>query len=75
MSPTAESFVYVEDPKMKELPATPVGPQRSPSAENDRGYFSSQSGGGNAVSPGFGGPLGRKTSLLKKVKGVVRGAK
>ncbi|THH20235.1 hypothetical protein EW146_g1079 [Bondarzewia mesenterica] len=69
-TPTSEAYVYVEDPKMKDLPATPD----SPRGENDRGYFD-HGGSGPTVSPGQGGGLGRKTSLLKKVKGVVRGAK
>ncbi|KAI0053318.1 hypothetical protein FA95DRAFT_1552358, partial [Auriscalpium vulgare] len=70
VSPTSESYVYVADPKMKDLPATPNGP---PAADNDRGYFDARDGTGAVTSPGGG--LGRKTSLMRKVKGVVRGGK
>lgn len=57
--------------KDKSLPATPpftLG--QSPYENNADGYFDSASGG-YATSPGG---LGRKTSLLKKMKGVVKGA-
>ncbi|TFY82327.1 hypothetical protein EWM64_g1685 [Hericium alpestre] len=63
-SPTSEAYVYVEDPKMKDLPATPDTAGMSPSYENERGYFDA------APASGATG-LGRKTSLLKKVKGVM----
>lgn len=64
-----ETYVYVDDARReKRLPATP-GTTRTPSHEDKRGYFD-----GTPTSPGSGG-LGRKTSLLKKVKGVVRGPK
>lgn len=73
MSPTSdrsEPFVYVEDPKDKELPATPYGQAQAQQA----GYFDDYPVGAPAVSPGgANGSLGRKTSLMKRVKGVVRG--
>ncbi|ETW87419.1 hypothetical protein HETIRDRAFT_407073 [Heterobasidion irregulare TC 32-1] len=68
VSPSAEAYVYVEDPKMKELPVTPG----SPHPNHDRGYFDGQPASAPGASPAG---LGRKTSLLKKVKGVVKGAK
>ncbi|KZT02627.1 uncharacterized protein LAESUDRAFT_762525, partial [Laetiporus sulphureus 93-53] len=81
ISPTAVSdeagYVYVEDPvpvnKEKSLPATPAmkAGYASPS-ENMPGYFDGTLIE-TVVSPGNG--LGRKTSLLRKVKGVVKGAK
>ncbi|OAX44227.1 hypothetical protein K503DRAFT_788980 [Rhizopogon vinicolor AM-OR11-026] len=67
-----EAYVYVDDPRRdKRLPATPhaSATTRTPSREDKRGYFD-----GTPSSPGLGG-LGRKTSLLKKVKDVVRGPK
>ncbi|KAA1468683.1 hypothetical protein DENSPDRAFT_848382 [Dentipellis sp. KUC8613] len=66
VSPTSEAYVYVEDPKMKDLPATPegAGVGRTQSHDTDRGYFDAQYTGAG---------LGRKTSLLKKVKGVMTG--
>ncbi|TCD69912.1 hypothetical protein EIP91_005736 [Steccherinum ochraceum] len=74
ISPTSESeqFVYVDDParvrKDKSLPATPpIKGETSPTEYAD-GYFESAAGG-YATSPGG---LGRRTSLLKKVKGVVK---
>lgn len=79
LSPTSASdeggYVYVEDPlppnKEKSLPATPaMKGGGSPPGENVPGYFDGTIGGA-AGSPG----LGRKTSLLKKVRGVVRGSK
>ncbi|KAG1749927.1 Pal1 cell morphology protein-domain-containing protein [Suillus paluster] len=70
--PADEAYVYVDDPRRdKRLPATPYAPAttRTPSGEDRYGYFE-----GAPSSPGSGG-LGRKTSLLKKVKDVVRGPK
>jgi hypothetical protein len=67
-----ETYVYVDDPRReKRLPAPPYtsATTRTPSREDKRGYFD-----GTPQSPGTGG-LGRKTSLLKKVKEVVRGPK
>lgn len=67
-SPSEEAYVYVDDPsgvplnKEKSLPATP-GPERG------GGYFDA-----NSATPGSpDSGLVRKTSLLRKVKGVVRG--
>lgn len=67
-SPTDEAYVYVDDPtgipsnKEKSLPATPYG-------DINGGYFSE-----SAAMPGSpDSGLARKTSLLRKVKGVVRG--
>ncbi|KAI6047691.1 hypothetical protein EDC04DRAFT_3135431 [Pisolithus marmoratus] len=74
ISDGSEAFVYIEDPRReKRLPATPHAATaiRPPSGEGRYGYFDATS-----VSPGYGGAnLGRKTSLLKKVKDVVRGPK
>lgn len=74
LSDASEAFVYVDDPRReKRLPATPRTPTANrPSSGEDRyGYFDATPG-----SPGNGGAnLGRKTSLLKKVKDVVRGPK
>jgi hypothetical protein len=72
-SPTSDNsdFVYVgyDDGRArgaanKDLPATPAGAP-------EMGYFDGAGGSGNPSSPGGG--LGRKTSLLKKVKGAMRG--
>ncbi|PCH33714.1 hypothetical protein WOLCODRAFT_135278 [Wolfiporia cocos MD-104 SS10] len=76
--PDDTGYVYVEDPvplnKEKSLPEPPAAKGGySPPGENMPGYFDN-AGGGAAVSPGGNG-LGRKASLLKKVKGVVKGAK
>ncbi|CCM00355.1 uncharacterized protein FIBRA_02385 [Fibroporia radiculosa] len=69
-------YVYVEDPiqmpinKEKSLPATPVGRDGyTTTGENGTGYFD------GTVAGSAGGTLGRKTSLIKKVKGVVKAAK
>lgn len=73
MSDHSETYVYIDDPrKEKQLPATPNAPAtaRTPSGE-DR-YADHE---GTPGSPGSGAVLGRKTSLLKKVKDVVRGPK
>jgi len=80
-SPTsdgAEQFVYVNEApgmrKEKSLPAPPAfrgGGNTSPGENGGTGYFDSTSGG-YVGSPGAG--LGRRTSLLKKMKGVVKGA-
>lgn len=64
-SPSDEQFVYVEDHPVgrreKSLPRPPTSPRDAgPDGYFDQGY-------------GSGGGLGRKTSLLKKVKGVVKG--
>ncbi|KAH7929317.1 hypothetical protein BV22DRAFT_1125769 [Leucogyrophana mollusca] len=72
-SDSSEAYVYVDDPRReKRLPATPYAPgaTRTPSGEDGKNaYFD-----GTPSSPGGGG-LGRKTSLLKKVKDAVRGPK
>ncbi|KAH7913016.1 hypothetical protein BJ138DRAFT_1171582 [Hygrophoropsis aurantiaca] len=74
ISDNSEAYVYVDEPRReKRLPATPYAPgtTRTPSGEDGRnGYFD-----GTPGSPGGGGGLGRKTSLLKKVKDAVRGPK
>lgn len=61
-SPSEEAFVYVEEPpsgrREKSLPRPPTSPQ-DPGSDT---YFDGANGG-----------LGRKTSLLRKVKGVVKG--
>lgn len=69
-SDRSEPFIYVEDPKDKELPATPYGHAQA----QHPGYFDDYPVSGPAVSPGgANGGLGRKTSLMNRVKGVVRG--
>ncbi|KAI0082282.1 hypothetical protein K474DRAFT_1586070 [Panus rudis PR-1116 ss-1] len=75
-SDNSDNFVYVETGrKDKSLPATPAAPRGGHNpAEEGGGYFDSAGGTGYVTSPGGGG-LGRKTSLLKKMKGVVKGAK
>lgn len=73
LSDNSEAYVYIDDPRReKQLPATPYAPAttRTPSGEDKYGYFD-----GTPGSPGSGGGLGRKTSLLKKVKDAVRGPK
>jgi len=73
MSDNSETYVYIDDPrKEKQLPATPHVPAaaRSPSGEDRYADYD-----GTPRSPGSGAALGRKTSLLKKVKDVVRGPK
>ncbi|KAI6031700.1 Pal1 cell morphology protein-domain-containing protein [Pisolithus microcarpus] len=74
ISDGSEAFVYIDDPRReKRLPATPHTPTatRPPSGEERYGYFDATS-----TSPGYGGAnLGRRASLLKKVKDVVRGPK
>lgn len=68
-----DAYVYVDDPRReKRLPATPYASAttRTPSREDKRGYFD-----GTPNSHPGSGSLGRKTSLLKKVKDVVRGPK
>jgi len=55
-----DPYAFADDDRAKELPATPTSPTN--------GYFDA------STSPGGG--LGRKTSILKKVRGVVyRGSK
>ncbi|KAG6381120.1 hypothetical protein JVT61DRAFT_5518 [Boletus reticuloceps] len=69
----SETYVYIEDPrKEKQLPATPHATTtvRTPSGEDRHAVYDGAPG-----SPGSGAALGRKTSLLKKVKDVVRGPK
>lgn len=64
-----EAYVYIEDPrKEKQLPATPH--VRTLSGEDKHPEYD-----GTPGSPGSGPGLGRKTSLLKKVKDAVRGPK
>ncbi|OCH96073.1 hypothetical protein OBBRIDRAFT_800045 [Obba rivulosa] len=64
-----EAYVYVEDPlppnKNKNLPATPIKTGGTPPEESATNYFDAPG------SPRDGG-LGRKASLLRKVKGVVK---
>ncbi|THH00954.1 hypothetical protein EW026_g1662 [Hermanssonia centrifuga] len=70
-SPTDE-YVYVQDPtstrRDKSLPAPPTRGRSSPPEAVADGYFDSSAG---YVSGGTG--IGRRASLLKKVKGVVKG--
>lgn len=68
-----ETYVYIDDPRRdKQLPATPYAPAiaRTSSGEDRRADYD-----GTPGSPGSGAGLGRKTSLLRKVKDVVRGPK
>lgn len=64
-SPTEEQYVYVDDAqpqngrREKSLPRPPVSPRDGPD-----GYFTDPNGGGG---------LGRRTSLLRKVKTAVKG--
>ncbi|TFK56989.1 hypothetical protein OE88DRAFT_1722041 [Heliocybe sulcata] len=78
MSENSDNFVYVDMPEVpargstssnrdKSLPAAPLA-DRTPSGSGSGDYFDSRVGDG--MSPG--GSLGRKTSLLKKMRGVVR---
>lgn len=64
-SPSDEAYVYVEDPAMgrreKSLPRPPTSPKDGPDGYFDGGYASA------------GGGLNRKTSLLKKIRGVAKG--
>lgn len=56
-----DSFVYVDDPKMKELP---VAPDMSPrSGHSEEGYFS--------ATATAGGGVGRKGSIMRRMRGVV----
>ncbi|KAF9237309.1 hypothetical protein BU15DRAFT_48757 [Melanogaster broomeanus] len=65
-----EAYVYIDDARReKQLPATP-GTTRTPPGDDKHVYFDGAPG-----SPGSGGGLGRRTSLMKKVKDVVRGPK
>lgn len=75
-SDTSEAFVYVDDPKYKNNKALPPRPHESPASPDEKNgeYFDDPSIGATPVSPGGTGGLGRRTSLLRKVKGVVRGA-
>jgi hypothetical protein len=74
VSPREENFEQYAYAKSANKALPPRPPQEiSPEAEKDGGYFDAPvSPGGNAINSGGG--LGRKTSLMKKVKGVVRNA-
>lgn len=72
-SPTHEQFTFVERSggnRGKELPPRPPGVTPEPLHDKDD-YFSGPITPSSPNTPGNGG-LGRKTSLMKKVKGVVR---
>ncbi|KII93903.1 hypothetical protein PLICRDRAFT_101378 [Plicaturopsis crispa FD-325 SS-3] len=82
ISPTSDgsdAYVHVDNSRpsngrdQKSLPATPGGggTAYTPGEDNADDYFDQNALG---TSPNGGG-LGRKTSLLKKVRGVVRGNK
>lgn len=69
ISDAPESYVYIDDPRReKRLPATPQASTATRTFSGDDRY------GYGGATPGGPG-LGRKTSLLKKVKDVVRGPK
>ncbi|KZT30663.1 hypothetical protein NEOLEDRAFT_1174054 [Neolentinus lepideus HHB14362 ss-1] len=78
LSDHSENYVYVDVPEVpvrgstsanreKSLPAAPLA-DRAPSGSGSGDYFESRVSDG--MSPG--GSLGRKASLLKKMRGVVR---
>lgn len=64
-SDSSDPYVYVDD---KALPATPGESSRTPSGDSygDKGYFSA-----DPASPSGAG-VTRKTSLMKKMRGVVQ---
>ena len=66
-SETSDNFVYVENQPATRDKSLPAPPPKAPTppADYNSDYFSS----GGATG------LGRKTSLLKKMKGVVKGTK
>lgn len=68
-SPSDEAFVYVDHIPMRKEKSLPTPPPKDgyTPAENQNGYFDSEMGAGS------GAGLGRKTSLMKKVRGVVKG--
>ncbi|KAI0375097.1 hypothetical protein BV20DRAFT_934049 [Pilatotrama ljubarskyi] len=68
-SPSDEAYVYVDHVPMKKEKSLPTPPSKDGymPTENANGYFDSE------PSNGSGTGLGRKTSLLKKVRGVVKG--
>lgn len=67
-SPSDEAFVYVDHVPLKKDKSLPTPPKDGYTPnENSNGYFDSE------PSAGSGAGLGRKTSLLKKVRGVVKG--
>jgi hypothetical protein len=61
-----DSYVYVDDPRAKDLPPPPGEQTPSPSADGPSGYFDQNGPGG-----GGGGGIGRKNSLMRKMRGVV----
>jgi hypothetical protein len=63
---SADAFVYVE----KELPAAP-GAGGAPRSPGENAYFDESYNGVNGGATG----LGRKTSLMKRAKGLMRGGK
>jgi len=66
ISPTAETF-----DRGKNLPQTPTPYEGQDGVD----YFDGDVGGSNGYNTSPGGGMGRKTSILNKVKGVVRGPK
>jgi hypothetical protein len=67
VAPASEQFVVVdvkEKNRIKDLPATPLGDVNTP---NEGEYFD-----GTPSSPP---KMGRRTSLMKRVRGVVKGTK
>ncbi|KAI0335176.1 hypothetical protein GY45DRAFT_1241087 [Cubamyces sp. BRFM 1775] len=69
--PSDEAFVYVDHVPVKKDKSLPTPPKDGYTPnENSTGYFDPENSVGSA---GGGAGLGRKTSLLKKVRGVVKG--
>jgi hypothetical protein len=66
-----EPYVYIGDPKEKELPKPP---RESSDGSSENGYYDSNHGP-IPGSPSRGGGFGRKQRLLKKVGMVVKGQK
>jgi hypothetical protein len=74
ISPTSDGSGY---DRGKELPATPFDRDGASTPLGDQdtlGYFDERIGSSNGYSSPNGG-MGRKTTILRKVKGVVKGTR
>ncbi|TDL28621.1 hypothetical protein BD410DRAFT_234577 [Rickenella mellea] len=71
-SEASENFVYVEDPKIKNKALPPRPPPLEDTGEKDGYFFDGPSNPIGATPGSPGGGVGRRTSILRKVKGVVR---